>query len=180
MLMTELKYMEIDEKNERKVLVTIRGRNFWFSNLTDMYNLVGRRKAQNILKVLDDDLNRFSEVIDIVDEVANYIFRGKCEKSLAALDFSTMSIIICRFHFKGFFFNIEFLFSVSNKQLIYNCLITMELIIYIDLDEITKTLLHKFLEELAEIFEAPEMKQFEITKTVVVIYLNERRFRLYD
>jgi hypothetical protein len=198
--MDRLKFLEIDGKTGL-VVISFRGDEM-VCNDRDLYRIgayLPSREAWRLLRTFDGDIWRLAEAADIVDQVANYIYRGKCT-SRATINIGFVRFDILIRDTTGelaytFFTELNYKFRASGYEVVgeYQSELYVWMLLPLSarerVDEIINERTDMFLEELAEIFERPEIRRLR-EKTAdkspgswgssgtVTLYENSLRLRL--
>jgi hypothetical protein len=188
--MVKLKYVELDEETG-EITINFRGRSktgrLW--SYSDIKEALSDRQFNTLIKTLDADIGRFNDVVEIVEELANFIFRGRCE---GYVGFEYVDYIA---HYMGIggvegrlwsIFKYDYYIMhyavpsmrTPSRAVIYESSISMENILSsILVNKTTRELVDRFFEELAETFENRDLLRLKKGGTRVAIYENERRFK---
>lgn len=75
-----LSHVEIDGESGRGA-ITVRGHRHEFKLYHDVWGrlaeVLDERRLTALLRTLDDDLGRYEDVVSVVEEVADHVFRGR-------------------------------------------------------------------------------------------------------
>jgi hypothetical protein len=151
---------------------------------------IGDRAVQSLLKTLDADIHRFVETADIVEQVVGYILRDKYRKSRGTSypygkpGWHKKEINVWFFH-KNFEIAVSMDIGVFiiPKSIHYECAIRIGASTHasrVSMDDVSRGLYRKIREELAEIFEKPELTrddESDIRAKSATIYSNKMVFR---
>jgi hypothetical protein len=172
---TKLKYLEVDRFGH--VWVRVRSRAF-IAFIADEFSLLDGQERRRFLKALNEDIGRFNDVAEIVEEVVEYVFRGKCEKDMGSDHFDPRGrmTLIFRIRTEWFYIDIELIASIDEKKLLYSSMLTIKLFIYGGIhggmNSTAQGLLDNVLDMLAELFEEPKFRRLKEDR-VVTIYRSE-------
>jgi hypothetical protein len=171
-----LKYLEL---SDICIFVEL-GRGLEFPKLRELVNVglrLSDRQAWRLLRAIDADIGKFVAIADIVEEVVNFVFRGRYEKEIEAPAIQ----LICYFEFAGEYqlrieYEPQFDYYYDGKEVHYKCHIGMKLTrLYFTsrIDETTRGLVENLIDELAEIFEKPVIKELKGSPYTIMLYENE-------
>jgi hypothetical protein len=147
------------------------------------------KSYERLLRSVDEDIDRYKDAIDIVEQVVGYVFRGKYRKIMTQEAGEGVFKLVCAFLYA---FGDEYLsapisvvygmyFWLGEKTVFYEGVIKIApwyLYELEKLDETSRGLYERLLEELAEIFENQKITMLKDMEAEVTLYRNERRFRL--
>jgi hypothetical protein len=176
-----LRYLSIKSGD---VYVTVRDMFKKDYLLTKTLEKVGAEDMQELLELLDEDIDRLNQVGDIVEEVVNFVLRGKCEKEMRFEDLAEDEYlrsrpggtIVCEITPPDHSFTVESYIDIGatmGKTISYRCDILLDAFTTVDdVGELKEAFFNKICEELLSLFETQLAPDFPIS-----IYSNRRRFR---
>jgi len=180
-----LSHVEIDEESGRGA-ITIRGHRHEFKLHHDVWGrlaeVLDERGLTALLRTLDDDLGRYEDVVSVVEEVAERVFRGRIRTRI-----SVGGTIFHTIEAEGFQGSVETLFDhnlriihenyAGRRRVEYEAGIRLENGVWGG-EEGALRLLDLFFDELAGILGVPEVGGLKKARyTSVELYENRRRFR---
>jgi hypothetical protein len=181
----KLKYIRIRPSEEP--ILEFRGRSdsLYFPAAK---NDPGDETSRKLLELIDEDVGRLDEALEVIEELANFVFRGKYD---SYIDFTWRGlpiqlIIVPDASGKESFAIRTYLWANREYKLLPNKHILYESAIYVEIEptrsnvaEATENLMRRFIEQLLEIFEDAEVvpkgreRLLRSLRGIITLYENE-------
>jgi predicted DNA-binding ribbon-helix-helix protein len=180
-----LSHVEIDGESGRGA-ITVHGHRHEFKLYHDVWGrlaeVLDERRLAALLRTLDDDLGRYEDVVSVVGEVAEHVFRGRIRTRI-----SVGYTIVHTIEAEGLRGSVETIFDHNlhifaeryggPRRVEYEAGIRLENGVSGG-EEDAMRLLDLFFDELAGILGVPEVGGLKKARyTSVELYENRRRFR---
>jgi hypothetical protein len=177
--------VEVDEESGRGA-ITIRGRRGEFElhheTFESLREVLGERGLERLLRTIDSDLGRYEDVVSVIEEVAEHVFRGRI-RSRISVGYTIEHTIEA----EGLQGSVDTLFDHDlhifderyggPRRVEYEAGIRIENAITGGGGDAPR-LLGLFFDELAGILGVPEVGRLKQGRdTAVELYENRRRFR---
>jgi hypothetical protein len=177
--------VEIDEESGRGA-ITIRGRRGEFElhreTFESLREVLGERGLERLLRTIDSDLGRYEDVVSVIEELAEHVFRGRMQTRLSLPYGIAHTIDVW-----GLRGSVETIFDYDMqiiaeryggpRRVEYEAGIRLENGVAGG-EEDAARLLALFFDELAGILGVPEVRKLKKERyTSVELYENRRRFR---